>query len=93
MITKDEVRHIAGLARIGMEEREIAKFTTELSVVLEWIDQLKEVDVDDVEPTAHITGMENRLRSDAVLDFPNKEAIVKLFPESKDGYGKVKSIL
>jgi len=93
MITKDEVRHIAGLARIGMEEKEIAKFTTELSAVLNWIDQLKEVEVEGVEPTAHITGMENRLREDVADDFANKGAIVKLFPESKDGYGKVKSIL
>ena len=93
MITKDEVQHIAGLARIGMEEKEIAKFTTELSAVLDWIDQLKEVDVEGVEPTAHITGMENRLRKDAEGKFENSKAIVDLFPDKKDNYGKVKSVL
>ena len=93
MITKEEVQHIAGLARIGMEEKEIAKFTTELSAVLDWIDQLKEVDVSGVEPTAHITGMENRLREDVSGKFENTEAIVSLFPDKKDNYGKVKSVL
>jgi aspartyl-tRNA(Asn)/glutamyl-tRNA(Gln) amidotransferase subunit C len=93
MITKDEVRHIAGLARIGMSEKDIEKFAADLSVVLDWIEQLKEVDVTGVEPTAHITGMENRLREDAQIDFENKKGIVNLFPESQDGYGKVKSVL
>jgi len=93
MISKNEVKHIAGLARIGVDEKEIEKLTLEMSAVLDWIDQLKEVDVSGVEPTAHITGMENRMREDTQSDFDNKSAIVDLFPERKDNYGKVKSIL
>ena len=93
MITKKEVQHIAGLARIGTSEKDVEKFTADLSVVLDWIEQLKEVDVEGVLPTAHITGMENRLREDAQIDFENKKGILDLFPESKDGYGKVKSVL
>ncbi len=93
MITKKEVQHIAGLARIGMSEQETEKMATEMSAVLEWIDQLKEVNVDGVEPTAHITGMENRLRQDAQSDFDNQTGIVELFPERKDNYDKVKSVL
>lgn len=93
MITKEEVRHIAGLARIGTDEKEIEKFAADLSAVLDWIEELKEVDISGVEPTAHITGMENRLREDAVSECENKDAIIDLFPEKKDGYGKVKSVL
>lgn len=93
MITKEEVRHIAGLARIGLDEKEIEKFAADLSAVLDWIEELKEVDVENVEPTAHITGMENRMREDAQVGFENKGGIIGLFPESKDGYGKVKSVL
>jgi len=93
MITKEEVRHIAGLARIGVDEKEVEKFAADLSAVLDWIEELKEVDVTGVEPTAHITGMENITKGDIEKDFSNKEGIVKLFPESKDGYDKVKSIL
>lgn len=93
MITKEEVRHIAGLARIGVDEKDLDKFAADLSAVLDWIEELKEVDVAGVEPTAHITGMENRMREDAQIDFENKNAIVDLFPEKKDNYGKVKSVL
>ena len=93
MITKVEVRHIAGLARIGVTEKEVEKLTVEMSGVLDWIDQLKEVDVTGVEPTAHITGMENRLRQDKQEEFMNRQEIIDLFPEKKDGYDKVKAIL
>jgi aspartyl-tRNA(Asn)/glutamyl-tRNA(Gln) amidotransferase subunit C len=93
MITKEEVQHIAGLARIGVDEKDLEKFATDLSAVLDWIEELKEVDVTGVPPTAHITGMQNRMREDAQVGFENGQAIVALFPESKDGYGKVKSVL
>jgi len=93
MITKEEVQHIAGLARIGTSEKDLEKFATDLSAVLDWIEELKEVDVEGIVPTAHITGMENRLREDQQIDFENKEAIINLFPDKKDNFGKVKSVL
>lgn len=93
MITKEEVQHIAGLARIGVDEKDLEKFATDLSAVLDWISELKEVDVTGVSPTAHITGMENRLREDASVDFENKSAVINLFPDRKDNFDKVKSIL
>jgi len=93
MISKDEVKHIAELARIGLDEKEIEKFSTDLSSILDFVEQLKEMDVENVEPISHITGMENITREDGVSDFENKEKIRKLFPEEKDGYDKVKSVL
>ena len=93
MISKEETKHIAGLARIGMDEKDIEKFSHDLSSILDFIEQLKEVDVTGVEPTAHITGLVNRLRDDFQHDFENKDGIKKLFPEEKNGYDKVKSVL
>jgi aspartyl-tRNA(Asn)/glutamyl-tRNA(Gln) amidotransferase subunit C len=93
MISKDEVKHIASLARIGLDEKEIEKFSHDLSSILDWIKQLEEVDVSGVLPTAHITGMNNNSREDRVEDFLDTEEIVKLFPEGKNGYDKVKSVL
>lgn len=93
MISKEEVRHIATLARIGVSEKDVEKFSKDLSSILDWIEKLKEVDVADVLPTAHITGLENKFREDNVVDFKNKEGILKMFPESKNGYNKVKSVL
>lgn len=93
MVTKDEVKHIAALARIGLDDKELKKYSKDLSSILDWMEQLKEVDVSSVEPTAHITGLENADREDKFYDFANKEGIINLFPESKDGYDKVKSVL
>jgi aspartyl-tRNA(Asn)/glutamyl-tRNA(Gln) amidotransferase subunit C len=93
MISKDEVKHIAALARIGLSEEEMEKYSHDLSAVLKWIDQLKEADVKNVKPMAHITGMNNISREDENREFGNKEGIIKLFPEKKNGYDKVKSVL
>ncbi len=93
MITKNEIKHIAGLARIGLDERELEKYSKDLSSILDWVEQLKEADVSGVEPMAHITGLENVAREDKAREFQNKNAIIKLFPEKKDNYDKVKAIL
>jgi aspartyl-tRNA(Asn)/glutamyl-tRNA(Gln) amidotransferase subunit C len=93
MISKKEVKHIANLARIGMGKRDVDKFSKELSSILDWVERLKEVDVTGVEPTAHIMGLVNITRQDKAEKFENKEGIVKLFPEEKGGYDKVKSVL
>ena len=93
MISKDEVKHIAALARVGLNDAEIEKFSKDLSSILDFIEQLKEVDIEGVEPTAHITGLVNRMRDDITREFENKNGIVKMFPEEKNGYDKVKSVL
>lgn len=93
MITKEDVQHIAGLARIGVDDKDLEKFAADLSAILDWVEQLKEVDVEGIEPTAHITGMQNMTKDDLVKEFSNKDNIIKLFPEKKDRYDKVKSVL
>lgn len=93
MISKDEVKHIAELARIGLDEKEIEKFSTDLSSILDFVKQLEKVDIKDVNAIGHITGMENISRKDKTREFENTKGIGKLFPEEKDGYDKVKSVL
>jgi len=93
MISKDEVKHIAELARMGLDEKEIEKFAADLSSILDFIKQLEEVDISKVEAVSHVTGLENITREDEADNFLGKENIVKLFPEGKDGYDKVKSVL
>lgn len=93
MLSKEEVKHIAALARVGLAEEDIEKFQKDLSSILDFVEQLKEVDISGVEPAAHITGLTNRLREDKVEEFENKAGIKKLFPEEREGYDKVKSVL
>ena len=95
MLTQDEVKHIALLARIGLkEEEEIEKYQKDLSSVLDFFTQLQEVDTDGVEPVGQIVGRENSWRGDKGRDFPaeRKAAIMDIMPETKDGSLKVKSV-
>lgn len=63
-LTKDQVRHIAKLARLSLTDAEVEKFTTELGAILGYIDQLTEVDTAGVLPTAQVTGTTSVLRQD-----------------------------
>lgn len=92
MITKAEVKHIAELARIGVSEKEVEKFSRELSAVLDWIEELKEVDIAKISEVSHISGTKNSLKEDRIERFIPTEKIIELFPEKKERYDKVKSI-
>ncbi|MFH0972713.1 MAG: Asp-tRNA(Asn)/Glu-tRNA(Gln) amidotransferase subunit GatC, partial [Patescibacteria group bacterium] len=93
-LTKQEVQHIAKLARLDLTDEELKKYGSQLSDVLNYIDLLREVDVKDVEPTAQVTGLENVLREDVVKDWNEKEVEAALAdaPEKEDRFIKVKRI-
>lgn len=94
MISKEEVQHIAKLARLGLTEQEIEKFQKELSSILGYIEKLKEVDIEGVEPTSHSVLVENVARDDEInekLKMKN-EKLMALAPEKKDNFIKVKSV-
>lgn len=94
MISKEEVKHIAKLARLGLTEAEIEKFQKELSSILDYIGKLKEVDIKNVEPTSHTLKIENVFREDVVKksDIEKVKKLIKAFPERKNTFLKVKSI-
>ncbi len=95
MITREEVEHIAKLARLGLTEKEIKRFQGELSSILDYIEKLKEVDISKVEPTSQSVKTENVTRTDEVRSRkPDvRRKIIEGAPETKAGYLKVKSIL
>lgn len=95
MISKEEVKHIAKLARLGLTEREIEKFQKELSSILDYIEKLKEIDISNITPTSHSIEVENIMREDkerAKRKVPSAQ-LLESAPEEKNGYLKVKSIL
>ena len=95
MLTREEILHIATLARIGLDEKDIKKYQNELSEILDYFKKLNELNVEGIEPIGHITGMQNIYRSDINKEFEplEKERIIKNIPENKDGYIKVKGVL
>ncbi len=66
-LTRDQVLHIAKLARLTLKPEEIDKMTSELTSILTYIEVLNEVDTASVEPTAQVTGLTNALRDDVVV--------------------------
>ena len=64
MIGREQVLHVARLARLELEEQEVVRMTGELSGILDHIERIAELDLEDVEPTSHVVTLENVLRSD-----------------------------
>lgn len=84
-LTKEEVLHIAKLARLELKEEEVEKFRTQLSEILEYVGQLQKVKTEGVEPISQITGLENVMREDLVrgCEPDVRDAILKQFPKRK----------
>lgn len=95
MLTKQEVQHIAKLARLGLIPKEIEKMREELSSILDYIDQLKEVNISNVRPTSHSVFIENVTREDEARSVKReaRRRMIEQIPEIEKGFVKVKSIL
>lgn len=92
-ISKDEIRHIAELARIELSPAELEKFQGDLNKVLGYIEVLRTVDTEGVEPLASVTGLENVWREDVAEDSGLQKAILDNAPEKSGRFIKVKKVL
>ncbi len=94
MIAKKDVEHIAKLARLGISKKEIGKFQKEISLILDYVSQLKKADTKNVEPIFNITGAKNVIRRDEgqKIDIEKVRKILDEAPETKNGYIKVKTV-
>lgn len=93
--SKNQIQHIATLARLKLTDEELEKYGGQLSNVLSYIDQLGEADTVNILPTAQVTGLENVLREDEIeeWDEQEREATLEQTPERKGRYVKVKRVL
>ena len=65
-LSQEQVRHIAKLARLGLGDDEVKKFSTQLTNILQYVEILSEVDTSSVEATNQVTGLKNVMRDDVV---------------------------
>lgn len=93
MIDRETVKHVAKLARLGMTEEEVDVFASQLSVILENIAKLQEVDVRGVSPTAHASRLNNIMRQDIPQPSYPPEVLLANAPEQEDNYLKVPAVL
>jgi aspartyl-tRNA(Asn)/glutamyl-tRNA(Gln) amidotransferase subunit C len=92
-INKDQVKHVAHLARLAISEEEAETFTKQLDDIITFAEQLNELDTENVEPTSHVLDMKNVLRKDEPRQWLTKEEAMKNAPDQKDGQIRVPSIL
>lgn len=87
MISREEVLHVARLARLALPEEEIEPMARELSAVLEHIERIKELDLVGVPPTSHVVEMTARLRPDEPTECLPRELVLAQAPAvSDDGF-------
>lgn len=91
MIDREQVLHVAKLARLRLSEDELARMTGELSGILDHVDRIAELDLDEVEPTSHVVTLENVLRPDEPRPSWPREAVLESAPDPADGAFRVPS--
>ncbi len=92
-VDKATVARIAHLARIGVEEEELEPLAAELSVILQWIEQLNEVDTDAVPPMASVHDEVLRWRGDVIDDGGKQAEIVANAPDGASGFFAVPKVI
>ena len=92
-LTREEVLHIARLARVGLDEAEVATFQEQLSEILDHFQTLGELDTEDVPPTSHPLPLESVMRQDEVRPSLPRDEVLANAPLAEDGALRVKAVL
>lgn len=93
-ITKNEVKNIADLARLGLSENELQNIYPELNQIINFINQLQDYPISNLEPTYQVIGLENVWREDKVIPCNIKRSeLLKNCPMVQGDYIKVKRVL
>lgn len=92
-ITKEEVRHVAHLARLAITEEEVEHFTEQLAKIVQFADKLNELDTTDVEPTTHVLPLVNVMREDKSVAGLDRDIMMKNVKDQEAGQVKVPAIM
>lgn len=91
-LTKEEVKHIANLAKLNLSDSEIEKFQIQLSEILDYVSQLNNVETDSVSPTNQVTGLENVFSASGNQQLTSKQVLANTKNKDKDLF-KTKTVL
>ena len=84
MIDREQVLHVAKLARLRLSDAEVERMTGELSNILEHVARMDELDLDGVEPTSHVVELQNVLRDDVPRESLSRERALEGAPDPAD---------
>ena len=91
-LNRDQVLHVARLARLELTEEEVGRFSDELSNVFDWVETINELEgLDDVEPTSHVVAVENALRADEPTPSLPQDVALAAAPDAAQGGFRVPS--
>ncbi|MHC1597272.1 MAG: Asp-tRNA(Asn)/Glu-tRNA(Gln) amidotransferase subunit GatC [Methermicoccaceae archaeon] len=93
LITQKDMEHIGWLCRLSLTDEEKSIFTGQLNTVLEYFNQLDEVDTGDVEPTYHVVHAHNVFREDAAEPSLSQEEVLSNAPRAERGYFRAPRIM
>jgi aspartyl-tRNA(Asn)/glutamyl-tRNA(Gln) amidotransferase subunit C len=92
-LTTEEVLNIAHLARLKIEQDELERYKQDLSRILEFVEQMNQASVDDIEPMAHSQDMVQPLRADTVTEGNQREKFQANAPATEDGLYLVPKVI
>ncbi|MGQ9653076.1 MAG: Asp-tRNA(Asn)/Glu-tRNA(Gln) amidotransferase subunit GatC [Thermodesulfobacteriota bacterium] len=92
-INKEDVKHVAQLARLRFRENELEQFTHQLDAILTYMDQLNELDTSSVEPTTHAMDLFNVFREDRVVPSMTVEEALSNAPQRMGGAFQVPRVI
>lgn len=92
-ITKEQVTHVANLARLNLTEEEKENMTKDMESIITFIDQINQLDISDVNPTAHIIPINNVFREDIVQKSMDRDELIKNAPVKENGCFSVPKIV
>ncbi|WP_017295891.1 Asp-tRNA(Asn)/Glu-tRNA(Gln) amidotransferase subunit GatC [Geminocystis herdmanii] len=92
-LSKEEVKKVANLARLEITEKEEEEFAPQLNAILDYFEQLKELDTENVQPTTRAIEVSNITRTDTQVTYEDRESLLNSAPEREDDFFRVPKIL
>ncbi|MCK5268035.1 MAG: Asp-tRNA(Asn)/Glu-tRNA(Gln) amidotransferase subunit GatC [Spirochaetes bacterium] len=85
-IDAQTVKKTAKLARLELTENEISQLTVQMEKIVKFVEKINQLDTEGIVPTAHVLDIKNVSREDAAVNSSIRDELLKLAPESKDGF-------
>lgn len=92
-LTREQIAHIAELARLDLTDQEMALYQEQLSAILEYAERLESLNTDAIPPTATVLPVRNVMRKDEPCPSMAREDILANAPETEDGCFRVQAVL
>lgn len=92
-LTRKEVEHIAELAKLNLTDEEIERYGQQLSAILDYFEELKQLDTDDIPATASVLPLRNVMREDEPRQTLTRDEILANAPDKENGQFRVKAVL